>query len=255
MNRPLPIENPTLPLLGGWAHEPAHTIVLEGKMVAYRLQRSNKRRTLTLLFDKQGLRVQAPERLPLGPIVAFIREKSAWVLARIQEEENRQEAAEHAPPLWVLGQPFAIEVWHENATHPHQPPTPCLDVLRCKLWIKASVDPKVAAREAVSVLAQKEIAKRLPHYATVMRLPLPRWKMSNAETRWGSCNRETGLRFSWKLGAVFPMLMDYIIVHELAHIRYMNHSPRFWAEVEKYYPAWKVARNQLRDFEKKLADW
>lgn len=253
-------DTPTQPtLLGGEtslslpALETCRRMVLAGQFIDYRIVRSAKRKTLTLMVDKQGLRAQAPIKLSEDRIHAFIREKTDWVLARLVEFETRK-SIESAPlQLWVLGQVFAMRAINKDeSTHPR---SVGLDVLQRTFWYTPNEDPLEMARLALMALAEREIAKRLPPWAGRMGLALPRWKMSRAETRWGSCSSETGLRFSWKLGSVFPMLMDYVIVHELAHLRQMNHSPRFWREVEKYYPAWSIARSQLRDFEQKLAGW
>jgi predicted metal-dependent hydrolase len=75
---------------------------------------------------------------------------------------------------------------------------------------------------------------------------LPRVALSNARTRWGSCSTRTGLRFNWRLIHLHLPLVDYVVAHELAHLREMNHSERFWHQVERLYPGYREARRALR---------
>lgn len=243
---PIAAVAPASPVDGAWRR-----VELAGQWVEFRIVRSAKRRTLTLMVDKHGLRAQAPMRLAEARIFEFVQEKSEWVLAQLAAHQQRQTLAAQPLQLWVLGQAFVMKPI--SADTPNKKPG--MDILQCTFWHHPDELPHESARLALMATAEKEIAKRLPAWAGKMGLQLPRWQMSRAETRWGSCSRQTGLRFSWKLGAVFPMLVDYVIVHELAHLRQMNHSPRFWQEVEKYYPSWKLARNQLREFEMRLTGW
>lgn len=236
-----------------WAKRPAEqhaSITLHQQTIAYRVVRSARRRTLTLMVDEQGLRAMAPAQMANARILDFLHEKADWVIARLAEQQKKARANEAPLQLWVMGQSF------EMCAHPSLVDSRRgLDVLARTFNFVEGEDGYELARVALQKLAEKEIAKRLPPWSARMGLPLPRWKMSRAESRWGSCSRQRGLSFSWKLGAVFPMLIDYVIVHELAHLRHMNHSQRFWNEVAKYYPSWALARKQLRQFEECLERW
>jgi len=77
-------------------------------------------------------------------------------------------------------------------------------------------------------------------------LPVPPVRLSNARTRWGSCSSLSGIRLHWRLVHLPPELIDYVVAHEVAHLREMNHSPRFWAVVESVCPAWRTGRARLR---------
>ena len=75
---------------------------------------------------------------------------------------------------------------------------------------------------------------------------MPAVRLSNARTRWGSCSSRSGIRLHWRLVHLSPALIDYVVAHEVAHLVEMNHSPRFWAVVERLYPDWREARAALR---------
>mgnify|MGYP000808458108 FL=1 len=65
--------------------------------------------------------------------------------------------------------------------------------------------------------------------------------------RWGSCSTKGNLNFNWKLVLMPPEILDYVVVHELAHIRHHDHSPAFYAEVERYLPDWRARRELLKN--------
>jgi len=82
-------------------------------------------------------------------------------------------------------------------------------------------------------------------------------KINSAKTRWGSCSSKANLNFSWMLMMADDEVIDYIVVHELAHLRQMNHSPQFWEIVEKYIPDYKERKKRLKLLQLKLneEDW
>ena len=76
----------------------------------------------------------------------------------------------------------------------------------------------------------------------------PPLSLTSARTRWGSCSRRSGIRLNWRLIHAPLPLIDYVLAHELAHLKEMNHTARFWTEVGRLYPDWQVARRDLRSF-------
>ena len=75
------------------------------------------------------------------------------------------------------------------------------------------------------------------------------WEISSARTQWGSCSREGRVRLNWRLVHFEPAVIDYVIAHELAHLRELNHSPRFWNEVARLLPGYEAARDRIRRVE------
>jgi len=93
--------------------------------------------------------------------------------------------------------------------------------------------------------AQCHFAARLAHYAPRFSARLPRLFLSGARTRWGSCNAKGDIRLSWRLIQASPATIDYVVVHELAHLVEMNHSRRFWKLVEGVFPDYRAACAEL----------
>jgi predicted metal-dependent hydrolase len=87
---------------------------------------------------------------------------------------------------------------------------------------------------------------RLAHFLQVSGLKIQRWRLSSAATRWGSCTSDGNIMLNWRLIHFAPAIIDYVIAHELAHLREMNHSQDFWREVGQILPDFEDAKNILR---------
>lgn len=102
-------------------------------------------------------------------------------------------------------------------------------------------------------LAHREVARamimdRLAYFHAVYNLTYGRVSIRNQKSRWGSCSRKGNLNFNYRLLFLPASLRDYILVHELAHVRELNHSKRFWNEVRKVIPHYQKLRMAMRDF-------
>lgn len=95
---------------------------------------------------------------------------------------------------------------------------------------------------------KRKIGSRVQYYCQVMGVSVGRITIRNQKTRWGSCSGKGNLNFNYQLYYLPDELLDYVVVHELAHRRYMNHSGEFWAEVEKYCPAYRQCRERLKEY-------
>ena len=108
---------------------------------------------------------------------------------------------------------------------------------------KSEPDPVQEAK--LRALAKEFLPRRVAHYAELMGVVPAGVKITGARTRWGSCSSKGNLNFSWRLMLAGEREIDYVVVHELAHLREMNHSPRFWAVVEAALPDYKERRKSL----------
>jgi predicted metal-dependent hydrolase len=114
------------------------------------------------------------------------------------------------------------------------------------------LQPKLSAKEARALYAQHKeraralVHKRLAHFNTHYQFQYRTVAIRNQRTRWGSCSRKGNLNFSYKLALMRPEVADYVIVHELCHLREFNHSSRFWALVAETVPNYNALRKELR---------
>jgi len=95
--------------------------------------------------------------------------------------------------------------------------------------------------------AKRLFAERLPVYADKLGVAYRSFALSSATTQWGSCTADGRIRLNWRLIHFALPMIDYVVAHELSHLREMNHSPRFWATVQSIFPEFEAAKKALRD--------
>lgn len=222
--------------------EPVRHIQLGRRIVDYRLIRSS-RRTLGMTIDQRGLRVGASPRTPLAEIERFLRAHAAWVLQKLDEWQvhgrPRHLAVYDGASIPVLGEECVVRI-EAGANRVRWAGRTLI------LQARPEADLRQLARRALRNRALALFRERAQHYAVRLRRPPPRVALSNAQTRWGSCNERTGIRLSWRLIHAPPRLIDYVVAHEMAHLVEMNHSPRFWQVVGRLYPEYRSAREELK---------
>jgi predicted metal-dependent hydrolase len=221
-----------------------HRILLGAEAIEYVLVRRRGRRGIGLRVDHDGLTVSAPSTLPLARIEAQVRESERWILRKVAE--------------WSARRIPAVE-WREGAQLPYLGGSLRLVVAagarnQVELGegeLRATVRDARAEplRRAVVAwykrAALAHLAGRAFALSRIAGLAPPRVILSSALTRWGSCNVRGEVRLSWRLVKARPALVDYVVCHELAHLRHMDHSRAFWSEVERQCPDYRTLRKEL----------
>ena len=113
-------------------------------------------------------------------------------------------------------------------------------------WNAAHPQPSAEEEQRLRTLAREVLPQRLAHYAALMDAHPTGLKITSAKSRFGSCSGKNSICFSWRLMAYPPEAVDYVVVHELAHIFYKNHGPDFYRCVERYLPDWRQRRALLK---------
>ena len=225
------------------APEAARSIVIGNQTVAYQLRRST-RRTIGLAIDHRGLRVGAPTRARLGDIENLIRQHSQWVLDKLAawRERPAPEAFDitDGTTIPLLGEPCHITLtpigrarWQFGPNAIYLQPGP-------------GATPAQLLEKALREKARSFFAERLTIHAPRLGVAVPPLRLSSARTRWGSCSHHGGISLNWRLIHMPLAVIDYVVCHELAHLKEMNHSPRFWSVVEQLCPEWRRLRLELR---------
>ena len=111
-----------------------------------------------------------------------------------------------------------------------------------------SADLSESKRNVYIRKAKETITKRVSYFARLMGVSYRNITIREQKTRWGSCSSKGNLNFNYQLYYLPDELLDYVVIHELAHRRYMDHSKEFWAEVEKYCPDYRERRQQLKKY-------
>ena len=222
--------------------------VLQGQTVSYKLVRS-PRRSVGFMIGKLGLEVRAATRISLVQIETLLQERSAWILKHL--EKAQQIEADKPSPIWaegadclLHGQTLRLSLRPELPAGAHR-----LHDGQLQLALPAQASAAQIERAAMDwygPYAYTHFCQRLDHYAPGMAVRWSLLKLSSARTRWGSAKRDGSIRLHWQLVQLAPELLDYVVVHELAHLHEMNHSPRFWAIVAQHCPDYKALRAQLK---------
>ena len=229
-------------------------IMLDQTALDYQLLRS-KRHTIGFAVSEEGLRVTAPRWVPVSEIELAIIEKQNWIFNKMNEQRERS-VRRLQPPMR----------WQDGATIPYLGTT-------ITITLDESVQAGVRFDEAALVLyvslpasaseqqlkdrvlgwlqgeAKKLFAERLAIYAEKLQVSFQSFALSSAATQWGSCTAEGRIRLNWRLMHFALPNIDYVIAHELAHLREMNHGPEFWATVQSVFPEFAAVRKALRNHE------
>jgi predicted metal-dependent hydrolase len=220
--------------------------------IDYRLRRS-KRRSIGFMINDDGLRVTAPKWATIADIERAIGDKQRWILTKLHE--RRERAARGVPPPMQ---------WCDGASLPYL--GAALTLRLCPAAgagisheaalgeLIVSLPPDATEqqlKERVHAWLQQQakilFGQRLPLYAEKLGVSYQSFALSNATTQWGSCTSRGRIRLNWRLIHFSLPLIDYVVAHELAHLREMNHSPRFWATVQSVYPDFASAKSSLRE--------
>ncbi len=218
--------------------------------MTYTLVRSRKRRkTLSIQIGSGGsVLVRVPYRTPQREIDCFLAEKQQWLRKKIARELERQ--GEKRPRMFgpgesflFLGEPFPLRV-DEGGGRPEA-------LAFTGREFVLSGDARPGARALFFLWyqrrAQEYIPQRVDHFSRALGL-LPRTvSIGRARCRWGSCSADHRLAFTWRLIMAPPEVIDYVVVHELAHMRIPNHSRDYWAFVESVLPDYGKRRDWLKE--------
>ncbi len=237
--------------------------LLADTVVAYQFRRG-KRRTIGFSVGADGLVVSAPKWVPLYEIDKAVQEKAGWILAKLQETRARHQRLEAARIEWrdgttlpLLGETVQVVIDPRHAfggiggelqTAESSDPAAPRNILRIGLAHDATAEQIRDSVQAWLMRRAKQVfTDRLNHFAPHLGVQWRKLSLSSAGTRWGSASADGAIRLNWRLIHFKLSVIDYVVVHELSHLRVMDHSPRFWDTVRAVVPDYAALRNQLKD--------
>ncbi len=228
--------------------------VLAGMPVAYLFQRV-RRRSIGFVVGPDGLEVRAPKWVTIKEVELGLQERGEWVLRKWAEMQERQKNIRQiewreGASLDYLGAPIHLRLSPENGR------SELNDQRQLLLALPHNAEP-AQIRDAVQAWLMREaktlFENRLNFYAPQMGVQWRRLSLSNAGSRWGSARIDGAIRLNWRLIHLKPDAIDYVVVHELAHLHEMNHSPAFWNVVASILPDHVARRKELQ--KENLANW
>jgi predicted metal-dependent hydrolase len=233
----------------------AATLELDGEHIEFQLRRSPRRRRAALSLCDRGLVLAVPSRMPQRAIDRFLEASRPWLRRHLPRWREGV-----GIPLDARGRPLEL-LWLGRALAVDLQPAPGEATL-------AHEDGRIVVRgaseadaEAVRALLRTWLcAQALPWFgervrahAPLLQVDEPPLRLTDARTLWGSCTPAGVIRLNWRLMQAPPALIDYVVVHELAHLRQPDHSAAFWSLVARACPDHRALRRELRGWQRRLA--
>lgn len=217
------------------------TLTLAGQPVPFVLTRT-RRKTLGMSVGESGVRINVPWWVPRAEIDDFIREREAWLIRTLRQMEARRPAefdCRDGATIFYLGVKIKLRV------------VPCLfaDIRRVGrvLWVSSPTDREATGlvREWLRHRAERMLHRRVRRFASSLGRR-PDFALSNARTQWGICHPDGRIRLNWRLIQAPLHVIDYVAAHEVAHLVHLDHSPRFWNQVDALYAQADEGRKWLK---------
>ena len=220
-------------------------------MFHYTLTRS-KRKTVALYIRNGGLEVRAPLKMPKSEIDSFVASKEKWIadkLNKTTEQAARRENLNlnYGSSVAYRGKRYPIE--EKEGNH--------IGFDGERFFMPPGLVPEQIKAFCIKIfrsLSKQYLAERTLVFARLMSVAPADIKITDARTRWGSCSAKKNINYSWRLIMADDEAIDYVIVHELAHLTEMNHSKRFWSIVESAMPDYRERRKKLKELQHWLSN-
>lgn len=214
----------------------------------YELVRSRRKTLAIHITNDGGILVKAPLRCPQAFIDEFIFSHRKWIEERTALQKSRVEkkasfAVREGDTLRLLGKEYPVKRGASATFDGEAFTVPQEDF--------SAVKTKLIA--LYRSIAEPFFLERAEYYSGKIGVKPSSVKLSNAKTQWGSCSGKNSVHLTWRLIMGSRTAVDYVVVHELCHIKNHNHSAKFWNEVEKAFPDFRAAEHELKELQKKLS--
>lgn len=224
-------------------------------MAQYTLVRS-RRKTLAIHITRDAaVEVRAPMKMPLDYIESFVKKKEKWIEEHIH---RRERSIDEQKAFTISYGDHVLFCGREYPVRGKEGRRAGFDAQG--VWVPKGLSPeeiKYAVVQVYRSLAKRLLKMKADEFAAIMGVTPAAVKITGAKTRWGSCSGKNNICFSWRLVMAETDVIDYVVIHELAHLKELNHSPRFWAIVQGVMPDYKERVRKLKKLQEKLLtqDW
>ena len=245
-------------------------------MLEYQLIRSKRRKTLALQVRHGHVTVRAPYYVTTTFIDTFIQEKSAWLLTKLAEQKKKPDFCDFRQDssLLFLGEHLTLNICLAKQSNVFIDNSLASEVelfsayKPCPRQLNVVISERVSGRLTEPLARDERVKKQLETYfkQQAEQLIIERLEFLSIQTsliptkvnirqyraRWGSCNNRGELSFNYLLMMTPSFVIDYVIIHELCHLKHLNHSKDFWQLVEKYCPNYQIAKKWLSTHQSQL---
>lgn len=235
--------------MAGKSSKPIEAVTtIGGRRVPYRILISQRARRLRLTISSGEVSVTLPKGVPHGEAEKMMQNNSDWLIKHLERDSKPRPAAKALPPDVILlrGEVKKVIVIEEAERRERVRIDESADRLVLRVPRGFGKGGRSLAVPWLKALARDELTAAASKWAARMGVSYHTIAIRDQKTRWGSCSTRGTLSFNWRLVMAPPAIMDYVVIHELAHLKQPNHSPAFWQVVAQYCPDYKKARAWLR---------
>jgi len=226
-------------------------VSVENERIPYQIIPDDRSKRIRIKADAEnGLIVALPRRSRVQDAERFVLLQSEWILKQWKQiQKKRAQFKEVGLPLLerssvkYLGKEYQVII---DVGERHWPPVVVEDDVLIVHCVKAELAEGILERW-YRQQARAVITGAIELYKTKMGVDYQTLSIKDQKTRWGSCSNKGNLNFSWRLILAPKYALDYVVVHELAHLRQMNHSTKFWKIVQMFYPEYEQAETWLKE--------
>jgi predicted metal-dependent hydrolase len=222
-------------------------VVIGARAIPYTLKVSARAKRMRVTIANGQMSVTVPKGLRLYSVDRFLQEHGQWILAKL-EQVKKQKVKPVLPKdvLLVEGVPMRVERIEEKERKSRARVDLMKDRVIVRMPAGSRTSPLAIAEDWLREQARDVISAEVNRQAALMRAKPTGLSIRDQRTRWGSCSGKGALSFNWRLVMAPPVVMQYVVIHELAHLFQPNHSKDFWAVVASYEPEYKKHRAWLR---------
>lgn len=215
--------------------------MIEIKQVKY-----SNRKSISITINNMGeVFVKAPLGFQKEQLLKFINEKKDWILEKQNATKNicnKYSEVINYNKLMVFGVVYSVF---------KSPKISNVCLFNDKILVPSDWHNNKIFKKFINFykhLANNYIPNRVAEISNIVGLKPNSILITGSRGRWGACTSEGKIMISWRAALIDKALIDYIIVHELVHLKELNHSPKFWASVEQYFPKYRTAKKYLKEF-------
>lgn len=229
-------------------------ITINEHTLSWSLRHSPRRRSFQIRFlGATELQVTAPTGASLDKAEQILHSKSAWILRQLKRLASTAANATnasltHGAALLFRGEPHALLLLADGGKKPHITYAPHSITVHLNELVGDDDSPLVqqSLKKWYLTAAQSTLLDRLNFWAGQIGVCPQRLSLRDQKTRWGSCSSRGSISLNWRLIMAPPAVTDYLVIHELCHLRHPNHSPAYWLEVSRWCPDFRLHRQWLR---------
>jgi predicted metal-dependent hydrolase len=226
--------------------------MIKGRPLKYRVRRNSRARKLRVwVSSEQGVVVTLPHRAPMREVTESFVQWEDWLEEKVNLKGawNGPVVREYATgsSIHYLGVAHKLDICVLPLDRKRSRISIGDGILKMELPAQGVLSPRPALEKFLKNKARQEFHSRVEHWSQITQLFPERIMVGDRTSRWGSCSSTGTLSFCYRLILAPPHVMDAIVVHELCHLKYMNHSKKFWALVEQHIPEYEEVRQWLAD--------